>query len=226
MNILVIGEPHNLQECRQKFGDVNKFECVGEHRDAEKFLPGNDLVFDFIIDEEPHRFEIYGKHNGNVFLNTCKFSLSELVQFVNHPIQANIFGFNGLPTFLNRDVLEASLYDGKHEDKLRDICGALGTDFLIVDDRVGLVTPRVICMIINEAFYTVLEGTATRAEIDLAMTLGTNYPYGPFEWCTRIGIEHVYELIEALYDDTQDYRYKICPLLKKEYLKSKAMKLS
>ena len=54
----------------------------------------------------------------------------------------------------------------------------------------------------------------------MAMKLGTNYPYGPFEWCKRIGIKHVYELIEALYDDTQDERYKISPLLKKEYLKN------
>jgi 3-hydroxybutyryl-CoA dehydrogenase len=75
-------------------------------------------------------------------------------------------------------------------------------------------------MIINEAFYTVQEGTATRQDIDLAMKLGTNYPYGPFEWCERIGIRHVYELLQAMYDDTRDERYKVCPLLKKEYLKS------
>jgi 3-hydroxybutyryl-CoA dehydrogenase len=73
-------------------------------------------------------------------------------------------------------------------------------------------------MIINEAYYTVQEGTATRADIDLAMKLGTNYPYGPFEWCERIGLEHVYHLLEAVYDDTKDERYKIAPLLKKEYL--------
>ena len=102
--------------------------------------------------------------------------------------------------------------------RLNSIMKDLGSDFLVVDDRVGLVTPRVICMIINEAYYTVQEGTASREDIDIAMKLGTNYPFGPFEWCQRIGVRHVYELLEAVYDDTKDERYKICPLLKKEYL--------
>jgi 3-hydroxybutyryl-CoA dehydrogenase len=88
----------------------------------------------------------------------------------------------------------------------------------MVEDRIGLVTPRVVCMIINEAYYAVLEGTASREDVDLAMKLGSNYPFGPFEWSNRIGVKHVYELLEAVYEDTRDERYKICPLLKKEYL--------
>lgn len=112
------------------------------------------------------------------------------------------------------------MWNPDEEHVLKRICDELKTDFLLVDDRIGLVTPRVICMIINEAYYTVQEGTASREDVDMAMKLGTNYPYGPFEWCNRIGIKHVYELIEALYDDTQDERYKICPLLKKEYLRA------
>ena len=220
MNILVIGEQVNLQECRQKFGDKHQYSWVEEHRDAEKFLQSNDLVFDFIVDEEPHQFEIYCDRSTKVFLNTCKISLGELVHLVGSSVNSKIFGFNGLPTFLDRDVLEVSLWNPEDESELKKTCADLKTNFLLVDDRVGLVTPRVICMIINEAYYTVQEGTATREDVDLAMKLGTNYPYGPFEWCRRIGIKHVYELIEALYDDTQDERYKICPLLKKEYLKN------
>jgi 3-hydroxybutyryl-CoA dehydrogenase len=94
----------------------------------------------------------------------------------------------------------------------------LQTDFVVVVDRVGLVTPRVICMIINEAFYTVQEGTASKKDIDIAMKLGTNYPLGPFEWAKKIGIENVYLVLDSVYKDTKDERYKICPLLKKEYL--------
>lgn len=220
MNILVIGEQVNLMECRQKFGDRHEYSWVEEHRDAEKFLQSNGLVFDFIIEEEPHLFEIYCENSTTVFLNTCKVSLGELVHLVGTPISSKIFGFNGFPTFLNRDVLEVSLWNPDDESVLKRICDELKTDFLLVDDRIGLVTPRVICMIINEAYYTVQDGTASRADVDMAMKLGTNYPFGPFEWCKRIGIKHVYELIEALYDDTQDERYKISPLLKKEYLKN------
>jgi 3-hydroxybutyryl-CoA dehydrogenase len=75
-------------------------------------------------------------------------------------------------------------------------------------------------MIINEACYTLQEGTASMQDIDISMKLGTNYPFGPFEWADKIGIKHVYETLKAVYDDTHDERYKICPMLKTIYLKN------
>jgi 3-hydroxybutyryl-CoA dehydrogenase len=96
----------------------------------------------------------------------------------------------------------------------------LGLAFLSVEDRVGLIKPRVIFMIINEACYTLQEGTASIEDIDLSMKLGTNYPFGPFEWCDKIGIGYVFETLFSLYDDTKDERYKICPLLKTKYLRN------
>jgi 3-hydroxybutyryl-CoA dehydrogenase len=218
MNILVIGDQVNLQELRQKFGDKHDYSWVNEHRDAEKYLLSNEVVFDFIIDEEPHQFEIYLEHSATVFINTCKISLGDLAHLGERPITSKIFGFNGMPTLFNREILEVCLRKQEDESLLRSLCEQLKTAFQVVDDRVGLVTPRIICMIINEAYYAAQEGTASREDIDLAMKLGTHYPYGPFEWAQRIGIKHVYEILEALYDDTRDERYKICPLLKKEYL--------
>lgn len=220
MNILVIGDPVNLEECKLKFGDQHAYTFEQDHREAERFVAGSDLVFDFIVDEEPFQVEIYAEKEGaKVFLNTAKISLAELSNLAGHNLKAHVFGFNGLPTFLSRDTLEISLLKESDKEELATICRALTTNYLVVDDRVGLVTPRIVSMIINEAYYTVQEGTATREDIDQALKLGTNYPYGPFEWCNRIGVKHVYELLEAVYEDTHDERYKICPLLKKEYLK-------
>ena len=222
MNILVIGDQVHLQELRQKFGDKHDYSWVNEHRDAEKYLLSNEVVFDFIIDEEPYQFEIYLERSATVFINTCKVSLGELVHLVDRPITSKIFGFNGMPTLFNREILEVCVRKPEDHALLSSLCDQLKTSFQVVEDRVGLVTPRIVCMIINEAYYAAQEGTATREDIDLAMKLGTNYPYGPFEWAQRIGIKHVYELIEALYDDTRDERYKICPLLKKEYVNMNA----
>jgi 3-hydroxybutyryl-CoA dehydrogenase len=218
MKILVIGEPEHLTETENKFGRQHTYARAEDHHDAEKFLTSNDLIFDFIIEDEPNQFDVYTDKDVTVFLNTCKISLGELAHMVNHDFRCRIFGFNGLPGFFNRTVLEISLIDKQSETELIRLCALLKTEYVVVDDRIGLVTPRVICMIINEAYYTVQEGTATREDIDLAMKLGTNYPFGPFEWCRRIGIRHVYELLEAIYEDTRDERYKICPLLKQEYL--------
>ena len=130
-----------------------------------------------------------------------------------------LFGFCGLPTLLNRPLLEVSLYDEADRAKLAATCAALGTDYRVVADRVGLVTPRVVCQIINEACFTVQEGTASMADVDLAMQLGTNYPRGPFAWANAIGVERVYAVLEALWNDTHDERYKVCPLLKRQALR-------
>jgi 3-hydroxybutyryl-CoA dehydrogenase len=219
MKILVIGEQEHLAEAKKKLGDQHVYTLIGDHLDGESFLDQHDVVFDFVIDEEPDQFEIYANKSITVFLNTCKITLSELAHMVDFEFMCTAFGFNGMPTLFNRALLEVSLMNKNDEEKLRKCCTQLGSEYTIVDDRIGLVTPRVISMIINEAYYTFQEGTATKEDIDLAMKLGTNYPHGPFEWCQRIGIKHVYELLEAVYEDTKDERYKICPLLKKEYLK-------
>lgn len=221
MNILVIGEQINLEETKAKFGENHNYTFERDHREAERFVQGSDLVIDFILDEDPFQIEIYAdKLHSKVFVNTAKISLAELSNLANHSLKSKLFGFNGLPTLLNRSVLEASVLNKEDEAALAEICKSLNTEYLLVDDRVGLVTPRIICMIINEAYYTAEEGTATREDIDLSMKLGTNYPYGPFEWCERIGVKHVYELLEAVYEDTHDERYKICSQLKKEYLRA------
>jgi 3-hydroxybutyryl-CoA dehydrogenase len=218
MNILVIGELSHLKECQNKFGSNHSYRSRSSHADAKTVLTSNDLIFDFIIDRAPQEFVQYTSLTVTIFLNTCKISLQQLAHMAGNKVNCTLFGFNGLPTFVDRNVLEVSLWQNKNADRLKELCGHLATDYLVVDDRVGLVTPRVVCMIINEAYYTVQEGTASREDIDMAMKLGTNYPYGPFEWCQRIGLDHVYELLEAIYKDTKDERYKICPLLKKEYL--------
>ena len=69
-------------------------------------------------------------------------------------------------------------------------------------------------MIINEAYFALGEGVSTEDEIDLSMKLGTNYPYGPFEWCNKIGLKKVNDLMEKL--SKTDNRYAIAPAMKNE----------
>ena len=84
-----------------------------------------------------------------------------------------------------------------------------------------MVSPRIICMIINEAALTLEDGTADMKDIDLGMKLGTNYPQGPLEWADQIGINHVYETLEALYQQSGDERYIIFALLKEKFQEQK-----
>ena len=210
---LVIGEESSLIEVKQKLGDnwnLTHLESIDESTSLEEF----DLIIDFVTDAYPEHYTLYSDLKDTLILfNGVRISLSEL-KFTFGEASSEIYGFNGLPGFFNREILEISSVNKSEGGRLREF----GFDFVLVDDRVGLVTPRVITMIINEAYYTVQEGTASKKDIDLGMKLGTNYPMGPFEWAESIGIQEVYETLEAIYEDTRDERYKIAPLLKKEYL--------
>ncbi|UII22783.1 3-hydroxyacyl-CoA dehydrogenase family protein [Fulvivirga ligni] len=215
MNILIIGNEENFNELTSKFKDLHTYTNINDVENPD--LSDYDAIFDFKVDETPERFDIYKyETKAVIFLNTVKMSLSELI-FVYGKPEGRVFGFAGLPGFLDREVMEITSLE-KDKAEVESFCQQLGTEAQWVADRVGMVTPRVILMIINEAFYTVQEKTASREDIDLGMKLGTNYPFGPFEWAEKIGIQDVYETLEALYDDTKDERYKICPLLKKEYM--------
>lgn len=218
MKILVIGEPPRFEECRQKLGE-HEYTHLRSHAGIEEVISAHEITFDFVIDENPQAFRTYAERPGIVFLNTCRVSLAALASPLSIPRQCTAFGFNGMPTLFNRELLEVSVLNAADIVALESVCNQLNTKHALVDDRVGMVTPRVVCMIINEAYYTVQEGTATREDIDLAMRLGTNYPYGPFEWCERIGLKNVYQLLEAVYDDTKDERYKIPALMRREYLR-------
>jgi 3-hydroxybutyryl-CoA dehydrogenase len=215
--ILVIGNDQNLAEFKTKFVAEHDYEFRSDYNISSE-PEAYDLVFDFLIGDNPEQFEIYADTTLPVFVNAPKISLGELAYY-QEGMTCTLFGFNGLPTFLNRPLLEVSCFDKADELRVKELCELMDTDFELVNDRVGMVTPRIICMIINEAFYTLQEGTATVEDIDQGMKLGTNYPFGPFEWCDRIGLSQVYELLEAVYEDTKEERYKICPLLKQQYLR-------
>ena len=219
MNIIVVGSKEQA--------DIIKAKLKGDHTIlfsgflSESHLEKADVVFDFNTEENPEALEQYTSYpEMAVFLNAVTFNLAEQAIYQSN-VECKLFGFNAHPTFIERDLLEISMFENKDKSYLEALMAELGLNIEIVDDRIGMVTPRIIAMIINEAFYTVMEGTATKEDIDLGMKLGTNYPMGPFEWASKWGINNVYDVLDALFEDTKDERYKICPLLKKEYLKAK-----
>lgn len=213
MHILIVGQEQNLEECRQKFGLAHSYARISNGLALTEAIEDSDVVFDFMVDQVPTR---------NIaipyFIDATQTSIAKYRTKGGQAIRY-LFGFPGLPSFLNREILEATCEQDQSE-KLGETCRELKTEYQVVADRVGLVTPRVICMIINEAYYTLQDGIAARSDIDLAMKLGTNYPMGPFEWCREIGIQNVCRLLEAVHADTGDNRYRVSPLLKAESLEN------
>lgn len=101
-----------------------------------------------------------------------------------------------------------------HVEQAVSLMQLLGYSVERVEDRVGLVHLRVLSTIINEAAFAVLEGVATPADIDQAMKLGTNYPKGPLAWADEIGLPVIMLVLDGLYREYQQERYRPCVLLK------------
>ncbi|MEO6611558.1 MAG: 3-hydroxyacyl-CoA dehydrogenase family protein, partial [Chitinophagaceae bacterium] len=125
-----------------------------------------------------------------------------------------VIRFNGWPTFLKRALLEASCNDATIKTAAEKFLAFFNKKIEWVPDIPGFISARVISMIINEAWYALEEQVSSKEEIDTAMKLGTNYPFGPFEWGEKIGIKNICELLNAM--SKIHSRYAPAELLKKK----------
>jgi 3-hydroxybutyryl-CoA dehydrogenase len=214
MNVLVVGNPGSQAEFNSKFGSGHVVNFKSSRNFSRDAVEKAEIIFDFDISAgDSHGYLYLDNPDAVLFLNSVMTTISTLVDTFkwSNPV----IGFNGMSQMFDRPLLELTT-DRQSPDYVKGVCGKLGTDYRLVEDRVGMVTPRVVCMIINEAFYTVEEGTAIEQDIDQAMKLGTNYPAGPFEMASTIGLPNICKLLSALERSTGDSRYKICPLLRKQ----------
>lgn len=150
-----------------------------------------DVCIDLLFDYTEQRTE---------WLRALDLSLV-VVNAVEAPlscIDATFVRINGWPGFLNRPVMEASAVSEKARGKAGQLFSLLGRQTEWVPDIEGFVSARVVACIINEAFFALEEKISTREEIDTAMKLGTNYPFGPFEWAEKIGFGAIYSLLNRL----------------------------
>lgn len=128
-----------------------------------------------------------------------------------------LVGFAGLPTFAERNLVETAptVFSPRQTlDAVAAFWTSLGRTMEIVQDRVGLVSARIICQLINEAAFTLGEDVARPDDIDTAMKLGVSYPHGPFDWADRIGVLNVEAILRALQREYQEERYRVAPLLR------------
>jgi 3-hydroxybutyryl-CoA dehydrogenase len=177
---------------------IPELSGVGEQRDA-------DLYIDLDFTPEETRISVLRQLlPALVMVN----AVSPTITGIGYPF----IRINGWPGMLERKVHELVVPDGM-AGRVEQLYGALGYSFRLAPDIPGMITARVLAVVINEAWYTWQEGVSSKEEIDTAMKLGTNYPMGPFEWGARVGLMRVVELLDVL--SKADPRYIAADSLKR-----------
>ena len=165
-----------------------------------------DLLFDYTKERINTLQEISsGLTIVNSVNKTCNYLPEDFVRI------------NGWATFLNRPLIEAACINENLKAETEIVFSFFNKSIEWVPDILGFISPRVISMIINEAFFTLQDEVTGKEEIDIAMKLGTRYPFGPFEWSEKIGIKKIYSLLSNL--STTHKRYEPSELLKQEAAK-------
>ncbi len=91
----------------------------------------------------------------------------------------------------------------------------LGKHTVWVADTPGLVLGRIVCQVINEAAFALGEGVGSAQDIDAGMVHGLNYPRGILSWADEIGLDHVLDVLDALFDERREERYRAAPVLRR-----------
>ena len=128
-----------------------------------------------------------------------------------------VAGFAALPPLATGGTVEIApglRTDAAWLDRAAEFFGSIGLEAVVVKDSAGLVLPRIVCGLVNEAATALAEGVAAAKDIDTAMRLGTNYPRGPLEWGDLIGLDVVLAVLRGLHDETGDDHYRPTSLLK------------
>ncbi len=158
--------------------------------DQPRPLTGADAIIDFLNRQDTYPAEWTYNSSIPLFINKVE-------EVIENP-SAHFIRFNGWPGCWERPLLEASCATADIKLKAEQVMAFLGKKISWVNDIPGFLTARVIAGIINEAYFTLGEGVSTKEAIDTAMKLGTNYPYGPFEWTQKIGAARIVKLITHL----------------------------
>jgi 3-hydroxybutyryl-CoA dehydrogenase len=205
MRLVVLADEILKEEISSKEAEIIWIDDVDEFAHQENA----DGYIDLLFDNTQKRIELLKIFlPQSVIVNSVIDTLGE--------INAPFIRINAWPGFLQRPVVEASYNSKALKEKAERIFSALDKKPEWVPDEPGFITARVIAMIINEAWFALEEGISTKEEIDTAMKLGTNYPHGPFEWGSQIGLKNIYALLDKL--SKTNSRYRPAELMKKQMI--------
>ena len=147
--------------------------------------------------------------------NTSSISITELAAVTGRA--ARVIGMhfmNPVPVMPLVEVVRGLETSEETVTRTMELASALGKTPVLVEDRPGFVSNRVLLPMINEAIFALQEGVATREGIDTVMKLGMNHPLGPLALADLIGLDVCLDIMEVLHRGFGDDKYRPCPLLR------------
>jgi 3-hydroxybutyryl-CoA dehydrogenase len=179
-----------------------------------------DLVIEAVLEQMPVKKETFKsldqivKPEAIFASNTSSLSITEIAQGLNRPVVGMHF-FNPAPVMKLVEVIPGLSTPPEVVNRVTEIAQELGKTPVVVQESAGFVVNRILVPMINEAVGILAEGVASAEGIDTAMKLGANHPMGPLELGDLIGLDVCLAIMEVLYDETKDGKYRPHPLLRK-----------
>jgi len=181
-----------------------------------------DLVLEAAVENMDIKKKIFSELDGickadAIFAtNTSSLSITEIASATKRPDKfIGMHFFNPAPVMKLIEVIRGMATSQQTVDAIMDLSAKLGKDPVEVQESAGFVVNRILIPMINEAIGVLADGTASAEAIDKAMVLGANHPMGPLTLSDFIGNDVVLAIMEVLYRETGDSKYRPHPLLRK-----------
>jgi len=148
--------------------------------------------------------------------NTSSLSITEIAAATNRPDKIiGMHFFNPVPMMKLVEIIEGIATSAETKATIVELCNILGKTAVEVAEAPGFVVNRILIPMINEGAFILSEGIAAAADIDEAMKLGANHPMGPLALGDLVGLDVVLAIMDTLYNEFGDSKYRACPLIRK-----------
>ena len=181
-----------------------------------------DVVVEAIFENMDVKKVLYQKldaicRENTIFAtNTSSLSITELASTVKRSDKfIGMHFFNPAPVMALIEIIKGMKTSQETFDKIWELSIAIGKQPVAIEEGPGFVVNRVLIPMINEAVCILQEGLATAEDIDKAMKLGANHPMGPLALADLIGNDVILAIMDVMFNETHDSKYRANPLLKK-----------